>query len=346
MAEKRADFTQRAADTVPPNGTPTMRDVAARAGVSAMTVSRVLKDENVSSATRERVLAAVRELGYRRNEVARNLRLGRPSGMIGLVVTNLGNPFYSQLALGAEQVAEQHGLRLVLGNTAGQVQREHELVDDLVSRRVDGMIVVPAGSRHQHLDPAVLGGIPIVLAASPPAGIDVDTVLVDDFGGARAATAQLLADGHRAVGFLGNPPTRYTGAERFRGYWAAHEEAGLTPREDWIRRGPDDIPTAVAAARELLDRADPPTALFCTNNRLTLGAYREIRRLGADTVLAGFDDFELADLLDRPITVVSYDAHEVGRRAATLLLDRLGPGAGQPPRRTIVPTTVVRRGHP
>jgi LacI family transcriptional regulator len=340
MTEKRADFTE-SATAVPPNTTPTMRDVAARAGVSAMTVSRVLKDENVSDATRERVLTAVRELGYRRNEVARNLRLGRASGMIGLVVTNLGNPFYSQLALGAEQVAEEHGLRLVLGNTAGQVQREHELVEDLVARRVDGMIVVPAGSRHQHLDPLALGGIPLVLAASPPAGIDVDTVLVDDFGGAHAATATLLADGHRAIGFLGNGPTRYTGAERFRGYWAAHEEAGLAPREDWIRRGPDDI---AAATRELLDRAEPPTALFCTNNRMTVAAYREIRRLAADTVLAGFDDFELADLLDRPITVVSYDAREVGRRAATLLLDRLGPGAAQPARRTIVPTTTVRRG--
>ncbi|MFI9382054.1 LacI family DNA-binding transcriptional regulator [Kutzneria sp. NPDC052558] len=339
MTEKRADFTE-SATAVPPNATPTMRDVAARAGVSAMTVSRVLKDENVSEATRDRVLAAVRELGYRRNEVARNLRLGRPSGMIGLVVTNLGNPFYSQLALGAEQVAEEHGLRLVLGNTAGQVQREHELVEDLVARRVDGMIVVPAGSRHQHLDPLALGGIPIVLAASPPAGIDVDTVLVDDFGGAHAATATLVAEGHRAIGFLGNAPTRYTGAERFRGYWAAHEEAGLAPREDLIRRGPDDV---AAATRDLVGRA---TALFCTNNRLTVAAYREIRRLSADTVLAGFDDFELADLLDRPITVVSYDAHEVGRRAATLLLDRLGPGAGQPARRTIVPTTTVRRGHP
>jgi LacI family transcriptional regulator len=321
-----------------------MRDVAARAGVSAMTVSRVLKDENVSAETRARVLAAVRELGYRRNEVARNLRLGRPSGMIGLVVTNLGNPFYSQLALGAEQVAEEHGLRLVLGNTAGQVQREHELVDDLVSRRVDGMIVVPAGSLHQHLEPAVLGGVPIVLAASPPAGIDVDTVLVDDFGGARAATARLLADGHRAIGFLGNPPALYTGAERFRGYWSAYEEAGLTPREEWIRRGPDDIPTAAEAALEVLGVVQPPTALFCTNNRITLGAYRAIRRLGADTALAGFDDFELADLLDRPITVVSYDAHEVGRRAARMLLDRIERGTAEPARRTVVPTTVVRHG--
>jgi LacI family transcriptional regulator len=172
----------------------------------------------------------------------------------------------------------------------------------------------------------------------------VDTVLVDDFGGARAATARLLADGHRAIGFLGNPPALYTGAERFRGYWSAYEEAGLTPREEWIRRGPDDIPTAAEAALEVLGVVQPPTALFCTNNRITLGAYRAIRRLGADTALAGFDDFELADLLDRPITVVSYDAHEVGRRAARMLLDRIERGTAEPARRTVVPTTVVRHG--
>ncbi|MGV9847508.1 LacI family DNA-binding transcriptional regulator [Streptomyces sp. NPDC003442] len=324
-----------------------MRDVAARAGVSAMTVSRVLKDERVSAETKERVLAAVRELGYRRDQVARTLRLRGPSGMIGLVVTNLGNPFYSHLALGAEQVAEERGLRLVLGSTGGQVRRERELMEDLAARRVDGIIVVPAGTSHSHLDAASLGGTPVVFASRPPAGTEVDTVLVDDFGGARAATAQLLTEGHRAVGFLGNPPALFTGAERFRGYWAAHEEQDLTPREEWIRRGPQDVRAAEAAALEILSGDDPPTALFCTNNRITLGAYRAVRHLGTDTALAGFDDFEMADLLDVPVTVVSYDAEEVGRQAARLLLDRIEqpPGTPQgPPHRTVVPISVVRYG--
>ncbi|MCX4775256.1 LacI family DNA-binding transcriptional regulator [Streptomyces sp. NBC_01285] len=323
-----------------------MRDVAARAQVSAMTVSRVLKnDTRVGAAARAKVLAAVDELGYRRNEVARSLRLGKPSGMIGLVVTNLANPFYSRLALGAEQVAEEHGLRLVLGNTAEQVKREQELVEDLVSRQVDGMIVVPAGSSQRHLGAAVLGPTPVVLASRPPAGIEADAVLVDDFGGARAATAQLIADGHRCIGFVGNPPVLFTGAERFRGYWAAHEEAGIVPREKWVSRGAHDIPSAEAAARRLLDRPDAPTALFCTNNRMTLGAYRAVRGLGSGTSLAGFDDFDLADLLDVPVTIVAYDADEVGRRAARLLLDRIAKGSSapqEPCRRTVVPTTVVR----
>ncbi|MFJ9623286.1 LacI family DNA-binding transcriptional regulator [Streptomyces sp. NPDC101181] len=332
----------------PAAATPTLRDVAARAGVSAMTVSRVLKDDGrVSEATRDRVLAAVRELGYRRNEAARNLRLGRTSGLVGLVVTNLANPFYSRLALGAEQVADEHGLRLVVGNTAERADRERDLVDDLVSRRADGVIVVPAGAIHTHLGPDRIGTTPVVLAGRPPSGIDADCVLVDDFGGARAATARLIADGHTSIGFLGNPPTLFTGAERYRGYWAAHEEAGLTPRDAWARRGPQDIATAESAALDVLSGDDPPSALFCTNNRLTLGAYRAVRRMASGTALAGFDDFEMADLLDVPVTVVSYDADEVGRQAARLLMDRIAQGAGAPggpARRMVVPTTVVH--HP
>ncbi|MEV0573240.1 LacI family transcriptional regulator [Streptomyces sp. NBC_01463] len=327
-------------------GAPTMRDVAASAGVSAMTVSRVLKnDTRVSEAARERVLAAVEALGYRRNETARSLRLGG-SGMIGLVVTNLANPFYSRLALGVQEVASEHGLRVLLSNTAEQVDRERGLVEDLASRQVDGMIVVPAGSSHRHLAPAALRGMPIVLASRPPAGMDADCVLVDDFGGAEQATGQLIADGHRRIGFLGNPPALYTGAERFRGYWAAHEAAGLEPDESQVRRGLTDVPTAEAAARALLDAPDAPTALFCTNNRLTQGAIRAVRALGRPVALAGFDDFDLADVLGLPLTIVSYDADEIGRRAGQMLIDRINGSSAEPipARRTVVPTHVIRYG--
>ncbi|MFF1923733.1 LacI family DNA-binding transcriptional regulator [Streptomyces sp. NPDC058221] len=326
-----------------------MRDVAARVGVSAMTVSRVLKgNEGVGESTRRRVLEAVTDLGYRRNETARNLRLGRHSGLIGLVVTNLANPFYAQLALGAEEVVQAYGLRLVLGNTAEQLAQEKHLVQDLVSRQVNGLIVVPAGSDQRHLASGVLEGTPLVLAARPPAGIEADTVLVDDFGGARAATARLVEDGHDKVGFLGNPPTLFTGAERFRGWWSALEEAGLQPREEWVRRGPYDVVTAEAAARELLDREGAPTALFCANNRLTLGACRAVRGLGTAAAIAGFDDVESADLLSVPLTLASYDPAEIGRRAAQLLMDRLEAGAGTrptgSPRRTVIPTRLATYG--
>lgn len=325
---------------------PTMRDVAARAGVSAMTVSRVLKDDpRVTEATRKRVLSAVDALGYRRNETARRLRVGG-SGMIGLVVTNLANPFYSRLALGVQEVAYEHGLRVLLGNTAEQVDRERGLVEDLAASQVDGMIVVPAGGSHRHLAPAALRGMPIVLASRPPAGMDADCVLVDDFGGAEAATGRLIEDGHRRIGFLGNPPALYTGAERFRGYWAAHEAAGLEPDERHIRRGLTDVATAERAAVALLREPDAPTALFCTNNRLTQGAIRAVRTLEAPVALAGFDDFDLADVLGLPLTIASYDADEIGRRAGQMLIDRINadPNTPLPARRSVVPTEVIRYG--
>ncbi|MFE0369307.1 LacI family DNA-binding transcriptional regulator [Streptomyces tendae] len=327
------------------SGGPTMHDVGKLAQVSAMTVSRVLKnDPGVSEATRERVFAAVDRLGYRRNQTARSLRLGG-SGMIGLVVTNLANPFYSRLALGVQEVATEHGLRMLLSNSAEDAAREPELIDDLVDHQVEGLIVVPTGSRQQHLAGA-MRHVPVVLAARPPAGLDTDCVLVEDFLGAREATARLLADGHTRIAFLGNPPALYTGAERLRGFWAAHEESGIEPDNDLIRQGLVDAVTAERATNELLDRADRPTALFCTNNRISQGAIRALYKAETTLPVAGFDDFDLSDVLGIPLTLVSYDADEIGRQAARLLVDRLEQGDAEPPapRRVTVPTHVVRHG--
>jgi LacI family transcriptional regulator len=324
-----------------------MRDVADHASVSPMTVSRVLHDDpRVSGRTRERVLASVDALGYRRNEVARNLRLGRTSGLIGLVVTNLANPFYSQLALGVESVAGQNGLKVVLTNTDEDVERERRLVEELTARRVDGMIVVPAGSDHSHLDPQAPGSVPVVLGARPPTNLALDCVLVDDFGGAREATAGLLAAGHTRVGFLGLPPSVWTSSERFRGFCVALEEAGVSLDERYVRLQQRTIPAAEEAARELLSLRRPPTALFCANSRNTLGAFRAASRLGTGTELAGFDDFELADVLGVPL-IVAYDPRELGRRAAELLMERMSRpqgGVDVQPRRIVVPTRVVRYG--
>ncbi|HEY6738387.1 MAG TPA: LacI family DNA-binding transcriptional regulator, partial [Actinopolymorphaceae bacterium] len=307
--------------------------------------------------TRDRVLVAVEELGYRRNEVARNLRLGGTSGLVGLVVTNLANPFYSQFALGVEAVVAQNGLQVVLANTGEDVERERRLVAELAARRVDGMIVVPAGSDHTHLDPQAPGAVPVVLGARPPSNVPLDCVLVDDFGGAREATAGLVAAGHSRIGFLGLPPSVWTSSERFRGFGVALEEAGVDLDERYVRLRQRTIPAAEEAATDLLRSRRPPTALFCANSRNTLGAFRAVSRLGTDTALAGFDDFELADVLGIPL-IVAYDPRELGRRAAELLVRRMGEqrqastergasGTSQAPpelspQRIVVPTTVVR----
>lgn len=326
---------------------PTMRDVAAHAGVSPMTVSRTVHgDPGVSPATRERVLTAIDDLGYRRNELARNLRLGQTTGLVGLVVTNLANPFYSHLALGVESVTGEHQLKVVLGNTSEDVGRERRLVAELVSRRVDGIIVVPAGGDHSHLGPRSLGGTPVVVAARPPSSLNADCVLVDDFGGAREATTRLLGTGVTRVGFLGLPPAVWTSAERFRGFCSALDHAGIELDDRHVRRHAGTIASAEEAATKLLRQRRPPEALFCANNRTTLGAFRATRALGSQVALAGFDDFELADVLGLPLILVAYDPAELGRQAARLLLDRMA-STGQDdaaPRRILVPTRVVEYG--
>ncbi len=326
---------------------PTMRDVAARAKVSAMTVSRVLHgDPRITEATKQRVLEAVEALGYRRDETARNLRLGQSTGLIGLVVTNLANPFYSQMALGVGEVAERSGFNVVLANTGEDPDREARIVDDLISRRVDGIIVVPATDDHRHLDPVKLHHVPVVLAARPPSGIEADCVLVDDFGGTREAVRGLIARGHTKIAFLGLPPSAYTGAERFSGFRAAMAEAGLPVDDAYVRYHQRDVSAAEAAAGALLALPDPPTALFSANNRNTIGAIRAVNSAGAATELVGFDDFELADMLGLPLTVVAYDPGEVGQRAAGLLTDRLGGPVEESAeaRRIVVPTTVIQYG--
>ncbi|MGW6278624.1 LacI family DNA-binding transcriptional regulator [Kribbella sp. NPDC055071] len=322
----------------------TMRDVAARLGVSAMTVSRALRgDSGIAEPTRQRVLAEVEAIGYRRNDLARQFRTGSAHELVGLVVTNLANPFYSQLAVGVEEVATKHGVGVLVASTNGDPDRERELVMDMAARRISGLIVVPAGNDHSHLDPAEFEGAPVVLAATPPRGIDVDCVFVDDFNGTYEACRRLIARGHERIGFLGLPPSLWTGSERFRGYAAAMEDAGLTVDEQYVSRHRGDIELAEQATRRMLALPAPPTALLTANNRNTVGALRILRHSPTPVALAGFDDIELADLLQLPLSVVSYDAADVGREAARLLFERIedtGPtkiGRQQ----VIIPTRVI-----
>lgn len=325
-----------------------MRDVAALAGVHAMTVSRVLHDDpRISENTKRKVRAAVDELGYLRNDTARNLRIGRGAGAIGLVVNNLANPFYSQLALGVGEAAERQGLTVMLVNSGGDVEREKHLIADLMSRRVVGIIISPAGDDHRHLAASALHGIPVVLVARPPSGIAADCVLVDDFAGTREACSRLVARGHTRIGFVGLPATVWAGSERFRGFRAALEEAGIPLQARYVRYQESDVAAAEKTVRILLTMEEPPTALFAANNRNMIGALRAVSRTSSPTALAGFDDFELADMLDLPLIVVTYDAVSLGREAARLLFERAGPaGRDLPPGKVVMATTVVEYGPP
>jgi LacI family transcriptional regulator len=323
---------------------PTMRDVAERAGVSLKTVSRVINEEpGVASHTAERVGAAIAELGFQRNDLARTLRQGRSSSTIGLVIEDVGNPFYSAIAQAVEHAAREHGCMLITSSCEEDPDREREMVQALLRRRVDALLLVPASRDHSYLTRELGDTTPVVFLDRPPEGIAADSVLLDNQGGARSAVEHLLAHGHRRIAYVADPDLLYTAAERLAGYRDAMAAAGVDVDPALIRLGSHHAAQAEAVVRELLALApgSRPTAIFCGNNRHTVGALHALRGLEAEVALVGFDDFELADLLGT--TVVRHDSQDLGLHAAALAFSRLEGLAG-PPRQVIVETQIVARG--
>ena len=327
---------------------PTMKDVAASAGVSLKTVSRVVNQEaGVNPLTAARVNDAIAELGFRRNDGARQLRTGRTAG-IGLVVEDVADPFYSQLTGAVEEVARDHGSLLFTGCSDDDARREAELALAFCARRVDGLIIVPSAADHGFLEPETEAGLAVVFVDRPPVGIAADVVLTDNAQGSRTGVAHLIEHGHRRIGYLGDDPDIYTAAERVRGYREAMSAHRVPVNEDWVVL---EQP-APARIRHLLDDMlsgpQPVTALFTGNNRITVAVLRELAdrrwpRGSRRPALVGFDDFELADLVNPPITVVAQDPTGLGRTAADLLFARLD-GDTSEPRRVTLPTVLIPRG--
>src|SRR5688572_7541040 len=254
-----------------------MRDVAGAAGVSLKTVSRVINGEAaVAPATAARVTGAIAELGFERNDLARSLRNGHSSGTLGLVIEDVGNPFYSVVAQAVEDAARLRGLLLITASAREDPDREYELVTALRRRRVDAMLVVPIADDHRYL---LRNGdhVSTVFLDRPPQKIEADTVLADDRAGARRATEHLLAHGHERIALLGEDAGLYTARERVAGYREALSAGGLTDR-GLVRMGNHDAAAAEAAVASLLalEADERPTAILAANNRNTVGAVRAL----------------------------------------------------------------------
>ncbi len=323
---------------------PRIGDVARVAGVSPMTVSRTLAGTGtVAPATQERVWAAVRELGYHRNENARSLRPGQPSGLIGVAVTNFANPYYGSLAVGVEELVAAQGKRILLASTGEDPSREEQVIADFAGRQVDGIVLVPSTDAAEAVRVTAASGIPLVLASRGAPDSDVDSVVLDDGGGAQRATEMLLAAGHTRIAFLGNQASVWTGRRRLEGFLAAHEAAGVTVDDALVRQGQQASADVHAVVRSLLALPDPPTAYFAANNRNTVGLLQELASSGGGRMpqIAAFDALELQELLPVDLTVVTHDPAALGRAAAELLLARLGD-PDRPTRRVEVPVGVQR----
>ncbi|HEX4671164.1 MAG TPA: LacI family DNA-binding transcriptional regulator [Solirubrobacteraceae bacterium] len=333
-------------DRAGPRTRPTMRDVAALARVSLKTVSRVINGEStVDPELAARVHRAATTLDYRPNLTARSLRSsdGR-TRTIGVVLENVGNPFSSALHRAVEDIARSRGVAVFAGSVDEDPRRERDIALALIARRVDGLIIVPAGDDQSYLANEQRAGLSLVFADRPPRLLRADTVISDNTAGAQAAVRHLIAAGHRRIGFLGDLKQIATAAERVAGYVQALSDSGIEFDEDLVRLDLHGIDAARAAARSLMATARP-SALFTTQNLITIGAIRALRDLDLHEriALVGFDDFLLADMLQPAVTVIAQEPATIGAKACEVLFQRMD-GDTSPTQTHTIPTRLIARG--
>jgi len=327
--------------------TPTSQDVAKRAGVSIATVSRVLNNApHVRPEIRRKVLRAVKALNYQPNRTAQRLR-ARQSKVLGLIISDIQNPFFTSVVRGIEDVAYQNGYSLVLCNSDEDPEKEKLYVDVMRAEAVAGVIIASASETQPHIDTLLDTHIPVVALDRRIKDRRVDSVLVSNVQGAYQAVTHLIERGHRYIGFIGLPLNRTTGRERFEGYQRALRQHHLPVVRARMRISDAKQQGGYAAAQDLLAHQPRLTALFVANNLTTLGALQAIHERGLripdDISIVGFDDMPWATLLHPPLTAVAQPTYELGRQAAELLLARL-----KDPRKPVahvqLPTTLIVRG--
>lgn len=326
----------------------TLQDVAARAGVSMKTVSNVVRGyRHVSPAMRERVQAAVDELGYRPNRTGRSLATGR-SSMLGLAFPDLRRPYFAELAHVFARVAESRGYRLLLAETGATADGERSVLHDREAGIMDGMVMQPQALAARDLD-GLRRGLPIVFLGEDPQPDGADQVAIDNVAAARDAVGHLVRTGRRRIGFLGHEagPASYTSVLRIEGYRAALDAAGLpfdpallVPRHDGDARGAEAALDAALGAGLELD------GLLCRDDLAAIGALRALRRHGldvpADVAVIGWDAIDIGASTAPSLTSVSPDTRALAERALDLLLDRL-EGLDEPGRHVTVGHTILFR---
>lgn len=307
-----------------------MGDVAARAGVSLKSVSRVVNAEAyVSPGLAHRVHRAIDELGYRPDRRARDLAAASSGRLIGFVQVDAANPFFAAVSRGLEDVTRDAGFLIIAGSTDADATREIALVETLIESRVDGLVVAAAEGSDGLLRREVAHGTPVVCVDRLLPDAACDTIVSSNRDSARAAVRHLCDVGHRQIAFLGGDPRVWTAGQRFAGYREGLASADLPPdpRLEVIDVG--DTDRAADATRRLLTSPDPPTAIFATQDRITIGAVTALHELGRqdDIALFGFDEIPFSEQLRPSVSVVAQNPYEMGRHAGQLLMDRILGGS-------------------
>lgn len=311
---------------------PTIREVAKRAGVSVATVSHVINGtRKVAPETAARVRRAIEELGYQPNAIAQSLRK-RITYVVGIIVSDITNPFFASLVRGVEDAALEDGYSVIVCNSDENLEKEDMYIRALWRRRIDGMIIAPTSdSEHPAIKELMKRERPFVFVDRRVKGIEAPAVLSDNVGGAYLATKYLIERGHRRIAILLGLPGATTTEERFYGYRRALEEAQIPWSRELVVWGGYRTDGGRQAARELLSLAAPPTAVFSTNNLMTLGLLQELFRCGVkvpkEISVVGFDDLEWAELIRPPLTAVVQNPYYIGYQAFKILLQCLrNPG--------------------
>lgn len=326
-----------------------LQEVAERAKVSIATVSRVLnKSDKVVPETRAVVEQALRELEYRPSRVARRLRMkDGHAHLVGLIIPDIQNPFYAEIARGVEDAAYAHQYALILCNSDESLEKERFYLDVMQAESVDGLVLPPFDETDQAVMEIAGTGLPIVCVDRSLAKLKTDLVEVDNYQGALEAVNHLLDQGHKHIGLIEGRSQVSTSRERRRGYLDALAARGIAPRKEFMRAGDFKQASGRLLTHELLDLRRPPTALFVCNNLMTVGALAALHQRGQrvpqDVALVGFDDLPWAEALDPPLTVVRQPAYEVGRQAMELLLKRILEPDRPPVTVRLRPELVIRR---
>lgn len=327
----------------------TIKDVARLAGVSTTTVSHVINETRyVSDELRARVLAAMEELNYRPNVLARGLRRGETK-TIGLVVPDNSNPFFAEVTRIVEDIGFENGYSVILCNSDGNLEKEAAYVNVLIAKQVDGVIFIAAGSKYEHLHELATAGIPVVVADRDIPQTLADVVLVDNEQGGYDATRYLLSLGHRRIACIAGPSDLTPSADRVHGYRRALGEFGVPIEEKWIVPGDFRYQGGEAAIAELLRLDEPPSAVFACNDVMAIGALRAVRSAGlqvpGDVSIVGFDDIPLASAVSPALTTVAQPIVELATLAAQLLMSRIQSDQQDGPKQRIVlDTELIVRG--
>jgi LacI family transcriptional regulator len=326
---------------------PTMREVADVAGVSTATVSHVINGtRTVSGPLAARVMSAMEQLDYRPDVIARSLRKGK-TRTIGIMMPSVSIPFYAHVAEGIETAADARGYNVILCNTGWSLEGDIHYLDNLLDRRVDGIVCISLSVSADHLEPVFKRNTPIITFERSVAGVEVDAVEIDNFQGAYMATSHLVELGHKRIGAIAGLPNSGITDSRVEGFRRAQEDNGVAYDPDLVFSGDYSAESGIRHANSLLDTSDRPTAIFAFNDLMAIGAIEAVFRRGLrvpdDVAVIGFDGIDLAKHTWPPLSTVVQPIDRMSSIAIRMLLGRINDDTPTPARvETVTPKLIVR----